>query len=151
VDPGVYNLVLRGTAQIPYSKDAKAKKSPNVTAIAVAPPIKLTVFKSVAEVSVSTPSVTVRPGTETELLVKVNRLHGYAGAFKVQLVSPSGFQGVSAAEVTIPAGTDEAKLVLKAADNAKPAMNPNVLVRATAEVEKVTLTHDAKVAVTIAK
>jgi hypothetical protein len=102
-------------------------------------------------VSVGSPAVTLQPGTDTELLVKVNRQHGYAGEFKVQLVLPSGFQGVTAPEVTIPAGADEAKLVLKAAADAKPAMNPNVLVRATATVEKVNLTQDAKIAVTIAK
>jgi citrate lyase beta subunit len=93
----------------------------------------------------------VKGGADTELVVRVNRLNGYQGEFKVQLVLPQGFQGVTAAEATIPANATETKLVLKGAPNAAPAMNANVVVRATATVEKVTLTHEAKVAVTIQK
>jgi hypothetical protein len=58
---------------------------------------------------------------------------------------------VTAAEATIPAGANEAKLVLKCPANAQPAANPNVVIRAVATIDKVTLNHDAKVNVTIAK
>jgi hypothetical protein len=151
VVPGVYNLVLRGQAQAPVLKDSAGKPRPPVFIHEVAAPIKLTVFNTVATVSVDNPNLTLKPGTDTQLTVKVNRLHGYQGEFKVQLVLPQGFQGVQAAEITIPAGANEGKLTLKVPANAAPAANPNVLVRATAVVEKVTLNQEAKLAVTIAK
>lgn len=151
VAPGTYNLVIRGTAQVPFAKDPKAAQKPPVNVTETLPPIKLTVYNSVAEVSVNTPNVTIKPGTDTDLVVKLNRLHGYAGEFKAQLVLPQGFAGVTAQEVTIPASANEAKLVLKCPANAAPAANPNVIVRCVATIDKVTLNQDAKIAVTIAK
>ncbi len=147
--PGVYNLVVRGFGQFQYSKDPMAKQKQNVNALEAATPIKLVVYNTVAELTVSEPNLKLKPGTETEVTVKVNRLNGYKGEYKVQLVLPQGFQGVTAAEVTIPADADEAKLTLKVPDNAKPANNPNLVVRAIATVDKITLNHDAKVAVEI--
>jgi hypothetical protein len=66
-------------------------------------------------------------------------------------VLPGGFQGVTAAPVKVPAGANEAKLVLTAPANAKPASNSNVVVRATATVNKINLTEETKVTLTIAK
>jgi hypothetical protein len=151
VPPGVYNLVLRATGQVPFNKDPKATQKQNLGSMTVSTPIKLTVYNSVAEVSPATPSVSVKGGADAELIVRVARLNGYQGEYKVQLVLPQGFQGVTAAEAAIPANATEAKLVLKGAAGAAPATNPNVLVRVTATVEKVTLTHEAKLAVTITK
>jgi hypothetical protein len=151
VPPGTYNLVVRGTAQVPFAKDPKAAQKPPVSVTETLPPIKLTVYNTVGEVSVNNPNVTIKPGMDVELMVKVNRLHGYAGEFKVQLVLPQGFAGVTAPEVTIPANAGEAKFVLKCPANAAPAANPNVIVRCVATIDKVTLNQDAKIAVTIAK
>src|SRR5262249_14485965 len=113
VPPGVYNLVVRGVSQVPFAKDPKAAQKPNVSVTETLPPIKLTVYNTVADVSVNNANVTIKPGMDVELVVKVNRLHAYAGDFKVQLVLPQGFAGVTAPEVTIPANANEAKLVLK--------------------------------------
>ena len=46
------------------------------------------------------------------MVVKVARLYDYAGEFKVSLVPPANVKDVTAAEVVIPAGKDEATLVL---------------------------------------
>src|SRR5262249_24862084 len=129
----------------------KAAQKPNVSVTETLPPIKLTVYNTVADVSVNNANVTIKPGMDVELVVKVNRLHAYAGDFKVQLVLPQGFAGVTAPEVTIPANANEGKLVLKCPANAAPAANPNVIVRCVATIDKVTLNQDGKFAVTIAK
>jgi len=60
-------------------------------------------------------------------------------------------QGVTAADVSIPANANEARLVLKAAPNAPNASNPNVVVRLTASVQNIALNHEAKLSVTVAK
>jgi hypothetical protein len=149
--PGTYNLVYQGTAQFPYNKDPKATQKPNTQVLEVTPAIRFTVYNTVAEVTLSAPSVTVKPGGEATLGIKLNRLHGYTGPFKVQLVLPSGFQGVSAAEATIPANASEARLTLKSPPSTKPATNPNLVIRLTSTVGSITLTQDARFAVTIAE
>jgi hypothetical protein len=151
VAPGVYNLVLRGAGQVPFNKDPKATQKPPLGTTVVSTPIKLTIYNTVAEVTLNNANVTLKAGMDAELLVKVHRLNGYQGEFKLQLVLPQGFQGVTAPEVTIPANGNEAKFVLKCAQGAAPATNPGVVVRAVATVDKITLNHDAKLAVTITK
>jgi hypothetical protein len=151
VTPGVYNLVFRGTAQVPFNKDPKAAQKPPVAILEAAPPIKLTVYNQVADISVNEPNVKIKPGADKELVVKVDRKFDYKGEFKVSLVLPSGFQGVTAAEATIPANANEAKLVLKCPANAAPASNGDIKVKATATVNNVALNQEAKLAVTIEK
>ncbi len=152
--PGVYNLVFRGLANgVDFKKNPMDKQAVKVNVAEPCSPIKVTVYNSVADLSVGNPSVTIKGGVDQELVVRVARKFNYAGEFKVSLVLPQGFQGVSAAEVTIPANVNEGKLVLKCPANTAPAMNPNVTVRATAQVgmPPVTLTQEAKFAVTITK
>jgi hypothetical protein len=151
VPPGVYNLVLRGTAQVPFNKDPKATQKPPLASQAVTTPVKLKVYNSVADVTLGTPMLTLKGGQDAEIIVRINRLNDYKGEYKVALVPPQGFQGVTAAEVTIPANANEGKLMLKCAANAAPATNPNVVVRVSATVEKVVLNSEAKVGVTVVK
>jgi hypothetical protein len=147
--PGTYNLVFRGTGQFAFDRGDKKKQ--NIAVTQVTPPVRLTVFKGVADLSVANAAVTVPPGGSVPLDVKIKRLAGYKGELKLELVLPNGFGGVSAVPVTVPAGANEARLVLKAASTAKPGSNGNVLVRATAVVDKATLTHDARITLTIGK
>jgi hypothetical protein len=63
-----------------------------------------------------------------------------------------GATGVTADEVTIPAGKDEVKLVLKAAEGTKPGPVANATITATAMYGgKYTITHEAKVNFTVAE
>jgi hypothetical protein len=151
VPAGTYTLTFRGVAQMPFAKDPMAKQKPNVAVTEVTPPIRLTVYNHVAEVSVAEPNVSLKPGTEVELPVNLVRKFGYAGEFKLALVLPQGFQGISAQETTIPANANEGKIILKCAGNAAAATNPNIIVRASAVVDKITLNQDARFAVAIVK
>jgi hypothetical protein len=153
VTPGTYNMVLRATAQIPFNKDPMAKQKPNVNVVLPSTPVAVTVLpKQVATLSIPQPAVTAKVGTPSELVVKVARNPGFAGEFKVQLVLPPNVKGVSADEVTIPAGKDEAKLVLKIAPDAAPGNRPDLIVRATAmQNGNVPTPHDAKISVNVVK
>lgn len=146
--PGTYNLVFRGTAKYPFER-TKGKKA-NVDVSQVTPPIKLTVYNQVADLAIDNSKVVLKAGGEVPVVVKLKRLHDYKGDFQVQLVVPQGFQGVSAQQVKVPAGANEFRLVLKAPKGAKPASNPNFLVRAVARVNNVNLTQEAKFALTLA-
>jgi len=152
VPPGTYNLVLRGTVQLPFGKDPKAKKA-NVNIILPANPITLTVLPNqVATISVNNANPTLKIGAQTEVVIKVARLHAYAGQFKVQLVLPPNTKGISADEITIPAGEDEARILLRAPADATPGNRQNLIVRAVALIAGNTpLLHETKINVNVVK
>ncbi|HKB39242.1 MAG TPA: hypothetical protein VKD72_22580, partial [Gemmataceae bacterium] len=91
----------------------------------------------------------VKAGGQTEVFVRVDRQFNFDGEFKVQLVLPANVQGVSAADVVIPAGQNDAKLVVKVDPDAKPGNRGNLIVRATATYNKKSITHDAQPAVNL--
>ena len=142
--PGTYNVVLRSQSQVPFNKDPKAKNKPNIIVVQHSTPVALTVLpKSLATLTAQVPQPTLKIGKQTEVVVRVNRLYGYEGAFKVQLVIPANVKGLVANEVTIPAGQNEARLIVMADANAAPGGRGNLIVRATATWGKNTITHNA--------
>jgi hypothetical protein len=153
VPPGVYNLVLRGAAQVPYNKDPMAKEKPNVNVQQPATPITLTVLpRQVAAVSVDNANPTLKAGAQTMLVVKVARMYEFAGEFTVQLVLPANMKGISADKATIPPGKDETKLILKAPADAAPGARPDIVVQALATINgNIPLTHEAKINVNVVK
>lgn len=152
--PGVYTIVLRGDAQVPFVRDPMTKQKANVPASAFSDPVEITVLPTtLAKVTAGQiPNGVVKVGKTGEMLVKVDRQYDFAGAYKVKYVPPMGVKGVSAEEVTIPAGKDEVKLVFKADADAKPGAVNNGLVVVTAVYDgKHTVTHEAKVNFNVAK
>ena len=153
--PGAYTITLRGVAQVPFQKDPMAKgKGPNLPAEGFSTPITVLVIPS-SVVKIATPTLPgnmLKIGTDGELVVKVDRQHDYAGEIKLKFAPPMGVTGVTADEVTIPAGKDEAKLVLKAATGTKPGAVSNATITATAVyLGKYTITHETKVNFTVAE
>jgi hypothetical protein len=146
--PGTYNLVFRGFA--PISKDPKAKP---VNVILPSNPVQVIVLpKQVANLSVDNPNLTVKPGADAVLTVKVQRLFDYADAFKVELVMPPNAKSLSADNITIAPGAAEAKLTIRVAKDAAPMNVQGLTVRAVAVVNgNVNLTHETKINVNIVK
>lgn len=148
--PGTYNLVLRTQTQMPYNKDAMAKQKPNTLVVLPSAAATLTILpKALATLSLSTTNATVKTGKETEVVVRVNRQYGYEGEFKVQVVLPPKAKGATIGDTIIPAGKNEAKLVIKA--GAMPVNLPNLLVRATAQYQGHATTHEVKLNVNVVK
>jgi hypothetical protein len=154
--PGTYSITLKGVAQVPFARPAAggamAKGSP-VPAEAFSDPIQVVVIPTaVAKVTVGNlPNNTLTAGTPGELSIKVERQYDFAGEFQVKFELPKGTTGVTAAALTIPAGKDEAKLVLTAPADAKPGAVSNATVSVTALYGgKHTITHEAKVTFTVA-
>jgi Bacterial pre-peptidase C-terminal domain len=150
--PGTYNIVLRTTAQIPMENAGKKGKQPT-NIVLPATPVTLTVLpKAVATVALATPNPTAKIGMTTELIVKVTRLHEFDGEFKVKVVLPPDAKGVTVDEVVIPAGKDEAKLLLKVAEDAMPGNRANLAVVAAAMYNgNVPINQEAKFNVNIVK
>jgi hypothetical protein len=155
--PGIYSVTVKGVAQVPFARPAAGgamAKGQNVPAAEFTTPIEVIVIPtSVAKLTVGNlPNNTLKIGTPGELTIKVDRQYDFAGELKVKFELPKGTTGVTAAEATIPAGKDEAKLVLKADADAKPGAVSNAVVTVTAVYDKKhTITHEGKVNFTVAK
>ncbi|MFQ3592300.1 MAG: pre-peptidase C-terminal domain-containing protein, partial [Gemmataceae bacterium] len=152
VPPGEYTVVFRAQTQVPYSKDPKGKPA-NVNTVTLSPPVRLEVLpKALAKFSVATTNLNAKIGQKTELPVRVERLYGFDGEFKVKVELPSGVQGVNIAELTIPAGANEAKLLVEVPANAMPGNRANLVVKATALWKGKTPTvHETKFNVNVVK
>ena len=148
VAPGDYNLVLQGSAKMPLARGRNDKKS-TVDVIELAPPVRLSVFDSLAQVSLPNPTLALAAGGEAVLAVKVQRQQNYQGAVTLEVALPAELKGGAAAPVVVPAGANGARLVFKAPPNLKPGAYANVLVRATARLDKTPLTSEAKLTVTV--
>jgi hypothetical protein len=153
VEPGVYDIVLRGQAQMPFNKDPKAPQKQPINISLPSTVATLTVLpKQVGTLALATPNPSVKPGASTEVVVKVARMHQFGGEFAVQLVLPPNTAGISAESVKIEAGKDEAKLVLKAAADAVPGPRGELIIRAVAMVNgNVPTTHELKFALNVVK
>jgi hypothetical protein len=151
--PGTYNMVFRSFAPVPFNKDPMAKAKPNVNVVQCSTPVAVTILpKQVATVSVNNTNPTVKLGMQTEIVLSVNRLFNYDGEFKVQLVLPANIQGLSADEVTIPAGKNEVKLAIMAAANAALGNRSNLTVKTTALYNgTVPLVQESKINVNVIK
>jgi hypothetical protein len=131
-NPGVYTLVLRGTAQAPYKKKP-TDKPVNIGLVQPSLPITLTIVPtSLATVTASMPQPNVKPGAAGEILVKVTRQHNFTGEYKVKLVLPPNVKGLSPEDVVIPAGKDQVTLVVGVARDMKPGNVANLTIQVTA-------------------
>jgi hypothetical protein len=146
--PGTYNLVFRGFA--PISPKDKGKP---VNTILPSNPVQVIVLpKQVATLSVDNANPMVKVGAEAVVLVKVARQFDYADAFKVELVLPPNAKGLTADNITIGPGANDAKLTLKVAQGTPPMNLQNLTLKAVAVVNgNVNLTHETKINVNIVK
>src|SRR5207253_9976468 len=134
--PGTYSIAFRGLAVAPPSKDWPTKEKRNVALVQPSSPIALTVVTtSVATVSLAPNTLTLQAGKEATLDVKVIRQNNYNGPFKVQLIVPDNVKGLAAEAVVIQPGKNEARLIIKAADDAV-GNRSGLLVRVTATIRE---------------
>jgi hypothetical protein len=82
-------------------------------------------------------------------MARVNRRYGFSGEFKVQVILPPGAKGATIGDTIIPAGKNEARLVIKA--DAIPVSLPNLTVRATGVYQGHATTHEVKLNVNVVK
>lgn len=146
--PGTYTIVLHASGAVPPGGKGKP-----VNVVLPSTPLVLTVLpKQVATLSLANANPAVKVGNQVEVVVRVNRQYEYAGPFKVELVLPKSVQGLSADAVTIPAGQNEAKLLIRVPPGAQPGNRQNLIVRAIATIQNnVALNHETKLSVNVTK
>jgi hypothetical protein len=150
VPPGVYTLVLRGQAQL--TPDRRNRNNQNQLT-QPATPVALTIVpKSLATVNLSTRNLKARPGSKTEVEVRLSsRYDTFAGDYKVQLVLNGKARGIHAEEVTVPSGQDRIKLMIEVDEDAQPGTQIEALVRATAMVGKTPVVQETRLSVAVDK
>jgi hypothetical protein len=151
--PGTYTVVLRSAAQMPYNKDPMAKQKPNINVVQPSEPFTITVLpKQVATLSLPNPNLTLKAGNQGEVLVKLARMYDFAGEFKVKVVLPPNAKGVTVDDVTVPAGKDEVKLIVRVAADTQPINLANLTVQATAMFNgNLPTVHEGKINVNVTK
>jgi hypothetical protein len=147
VPPGTYTFVFKSFAPIQNGPKGKA-----VNVVQCSTAVVLTVVpKQVATLSIVNPPATMKAGAEVEVTVKVVRTNDYTGDFTVRLLLPPDVKGIEADDVTLPAGQDEVKIILRTEDDAAPGPRNNLTVQAMCELQGMTLTHEAKINVNVTK
>ena len=93
----------------------------------------------------------MQQGKEVAVAVKVTRQLEYDGPFTLQLVVPDSLKGISAEEVTIAEGKNEAKLVIKVGADAPIGNQAGLLIRATGQWHQQAVAQETKFAVNVSK
>jgi len=101
-----------------------------------------------AQLGTFTPSMAnpnIKVGSSGELVVKVARLNGYTGEYKLKLVLPAHTKGITVADLVIPAGKDEGKFVVQVAADAMPGNIQNLVIQTSAMFDaKTPITQEVK-------
>ncbi|MCE9531186.1 MAG: PPC domain-containing protein, partial [Planctomycetes bacterium] len=148
--PGTYTIVMKASTPIQFAKEAK--KNVALTIVTATTPLVIKVLPTVVAKVTATPKGNLKPGMPGEVTVKVERLNEYTGDFKVKLTLPPTAKGLSADEVTIPAGKDEIVVPVKVAADATAGTIQNVVATATGTVEgKIPIVQDTKFNLTVDK
>jgi hypothetical protein len=124
----------------------------NVFAVEVSNPVSIMVLpKSLVTLTAAPLGQNAKLGGEAKFKLRVQRRYNYDGELKVKLTLPPGTAGLEAAETIIPAGKDEADLVLKIAPNAAPGNRANLSVKAVAMFAGKPIEHEVKISVNVTK
>jgi hypothetical protein len=152
--PGDYTFVFQSFAPIPYNRDPNNKQRPNVNVVQPSSPLLVTVLpRQLASLTVPNPNPALKAGTQTEVVVRVNRLNDYAGEYVVTLLpSTDTPPGLVVESALIPAGQNEAKLLIRAEPNAAPGNRQNLVVRVVGQYRgHFPVSHETKVNVNVTK
>jgi hypothetical protein len=153
IPPGSYPLIIKGTAQLPFTHPV-TKKGGNVPVDVLSEPALVVVLPtSLAKVAVTgPPNNQIKPGTTADILVRVERLYNYQGPFQLAAELPPNTSGLSVQGGTIPPGQNEGQVRLTAAPDAKAGPVNGILIVVNAPYDaKYTVRHEAKINVNIVK
>jgi hypothetical protein len=152
IPPGNYTVFLRGQTQpINPKQPAKGNLPPNIVQISM--PVSVTIVPKVLGKMTAVPAASkVSVGKNVEITVKFARAYDLPLALKVEAILPPNLKGVTAKDVVIKPGEEEAKIVFTVAPDATIGATPVITLRATAMFnETVPIVHETKVTLAITK
>ncbi len=152
VPPGNYTIFLRGQTQAVNPKQPAPKGTPpNI--INYSMPVSVTIVPKLLGKFTALPAAAkVSVGKSVEVTVKLARQFDLPLDVKVEAILPSNAKGITAKDVTIKAGEEEAKITFTAAPGATIGATPVITLRATAMFnDTIPIVHETKVTLAIAK
>jgi hypothetical protein len=147
---GAYTLVFRGQAGQPQRNN---RPSPGGVALPASPVTLVILPKEVVNLRPEPGEASAKAGGEVPVRVRVERLAGYDGPLKLELVRQDGTKGASAEPVTLIGDATEATLLVKVEPGVKVGERLRLAVRATATVEgaKQPLVKEEKLRINVVK
>ena len=141
---GSYTLLLKGQAQVAYTRsvaaekqaadsaeNAKAAKPQNLNVVAPSLPLVLHIKQHPATLAVTLAGdAAIQRGGRIDIPVTVNRVNGFDGPVTLSLPLPPNAAGLSAQLVTIAAEQKEGVIQVVAAQDATEGVLDNMVVRA---------------------
>lgn len=148
--PGTYTLVVKGTAQLPFTHPT-TKKGGNVPVTTLAEPLLMTILPtSVAKLSASgPPNNQLQAGSTGEMTVRVERLNNYQGPFQLAVEIPPNTAGLTVQAEMIPPGQNEARIRLTAAPDAKAGPVSGIVIANAPYDPQYVIRHEYKFNLTI--
>lgn len=129
--------------------DLKKSSAPaDVNVALVSTPIQIRVVRSPLKLALPKAQIGIERGKKTELDVSLERKYGFSEAVELTLELPSEASGVAAEKVSLAADKSVAKLIVSAAESAKPG-NVSATLRAKAKFNGVDVDDSLSVALTI--
>jgi hypothetical protein len=133
--PGIYPVVVRAYAQVPYDKSPEGKNKKPTIFTAVSQPFAIQVLPaSIGKLAVTVPG-SAKQGAELSLVAKMTRESDFEGEYRLKLVLPPNTKGIEAKEVTLPAGQTEVKFPIVVSKDANPATYSNLTIEAVGKYE----------------
>lgn len=152
IPPGNYTIFLRGQTQ-PINLKQPAPKGTPPNIIQYSMPVSVTIVpKQLGKFTATPLNAKVSVGKEVEVTVRFARQYDLPLALKIEAILPPNAKGISAKDVTIKSGDDEAKMTFTIAPNAPINTQQVITLRATAMFnDTIPIVHETKVTLAIAK
>lgn len=93
---------------------AKAAEPKDISVVAHSLPVTVTIVEAPFDLAATPPSQAIARDSQSEIVVDVARSFGFQDPVEIEAVLPADFGGVTIDKVSVPAGTNEGKLVVKA-------------------------------------
>lgn len=148
--PGVHPIAYFGQAQINVT-DPKTKRRRRFTVTQPLPPAHIKIYDRFAEVTPEPAAVTLKPGVNRTITVRVKRLYGYAGDIEMYIMPPRGHRTVSASRVKLSAKATEAKMELRPRRDSKPVNRAEYRLRCSGRDKGVSLQWEVPLPITVTK
>lgn len=129
--------------------DAKQANQPKDIQFALAStPVRLRIRPSPFDLTPAAPGSPVKQGQKQELVVKIERLFGFADSVDLTLEAPQGVPNLAAGKLTLKKDEGEAKLEVSAGDNTPPGQH-TCTIRAKGRFNNMAVESTATVMVTV--
>ena len=132
--PGRYTFDVHSVTQVPFTKKPDGSDKQPVNVNDASSPVTVTIVPGPVVIDAKVPNKgQVKQGAALEVPIKLARRNGFAGPVTLDLLL-NGAAGLSAPPVVVPAGQDQAKLVIQVAADAAEGARPHVAIRAVVDV-----------------